>query len=143
MESIASASQPPPAAQLIAGRSAPLPLRIAYWLSLLIATAVVLRRLFALFAPASSVPSQMGGLDAVFASHAALTLAHILPALAFVAITPFALLGKARTQAVAQRILLPLGAVVGITAYAMSSHAVGGWTERSAVLVFNTLFLCI
>jgi len=40
-----------------------------------------------------------------------------------------------------ERLLFPLGAVVGITAYAMSSNPVGGWLERSAVLLFNTLFL--
>jgi hypothetical protein len=34
-----------------------------------------------------------------------------------------------------------LGAVVGLTAYAMSVFPVGGWVERSAVLFFNTLFL--
>jgi hypothetical protein len=30
---------------------------------------------------------------------------------------------------------------VGVTAYAMSKYSVGGWVERSAVLVFNSLFL--
>jgi hypothetical protein len=30
---------------------------------------------------------------------------------------------------------------VGITAYAMSSYSIGGWVERSAVLLFNSLFL--
>jgi len=34
-----------------------------------------------------------------------------------------------------------LGVWVGATAYAMSRYAVGGWLERSAVLVFNSLFL--
>ena len=33
------------------------------------------------------------------------------------------------------------GVVVGITAYAMSVDAFGGWTERTAVLFFNSLFL--
>jgi hypothetical protein len=33
------------------------------------------------------------------------------------------------------------GAMTGATAYAMSFHAIGGWVERSAVLVFNTWFL--
>jgi len=40
-----------------------------------------------------------------------------------------------------ERFLFPLGLVVGVTAYAMSVYAVGGWVERSAVLLFNTLFL--
>jgi hypothetical protein len=34
-----------------------------------------------------------------------------------------------------------LGAVVGATAYAMNTYSIGGWVERSAVLLFNTLFL--
>ena len=31
--------------------------------------------------------------------------------------------------------------MTGATAYAMNLYAVGGWVERSAVLVFNTWFL--
>ncbi len=81
-----------------------------------------------------------GGLDAVFASHAALTLAHILPAMAFVLLTPLVL--SRRSGALwAERLFFPLGAVVGVTAYAMSVYSVGGWVERSAVLFFNSLFL--
>ncbi|MBS1814018.1 MAG: hypothetical protein JSS87_03990 [Acidobacteria bacterium] len=33
------------------------------------------------------------------------------------------------------------GTVTGITAYAMSAYAVGGWVERSAVFVFDTWIL--
>ena len=40
-----------------------------------------------------------------------------------------------------ERLLFPLGAVVGMTAYAMSIPAFGGWVERSAVLFFNSVFL--
>jgi hypothetical protein len=39
------------------------------------------------------------------------------------------------------RLFFVFGAITGVTAYAMSSYAIGGWTERSAVLVFNTWFL--
>jgi hypothetical protein len=82
----------------------------------------------------------MATLDAAFASHTALTLAHILPAIAFVLLTPVVLLR--RSDAVwPQRLLFALGAVVGVTAYAMSSYSIGGWVERSAVLFFNSLFL--
>jgi hypothetical protein len=70
-----------------------------------------------------------------------LTLAHILPALAFVLVTPFFVLRKTRETAWPERVLFPLGLIVGITAYAMSNYSVGGWVERSAVLLFNTLFL--
>jgi uncharacterized membrane protein YsdA (DUF1294 family) len=117
----------------------PLWLRAGFWICSAIAVAVVIRRVFALAAPPrSSAAPQLAALDNFFASHAALTLAHILPALAFVLVAPFVVL---RRRAWAERLIFPLGAVVGITAYAMSVHAVGGWTERSAVLFFNTLFL--
>ncbi|MBV8632193.1 MAG: DUF2306 domain-containing protein [Silvibacterium sp.] len=118
----------------------PLWLRIGFWICTTIAVAVVIRRLFALAAPPrSSAAPQLAALDHFFASHAALTLAHIIPALAFVLVAPFVVF---RRQSVwAERLIFPLGAVVGITAYAISSHAIGGWIERSAVLFFNGLFL--
>jgi len=47
-----------------------------------IAIGVVLRRVVALAHPNHRGTSPTAGFDAVFASHAALTLAHILPALA-------------------------------------------------------------
>src|SRR5271154_358111 len=118
-------------------------LKVGFWICVVIAVAVVLRRVVVLAHP---TPDGAGGssptaaLDAVFASHAALTLAHILPAMAFVLLCPFVLLR--RSSAVwAERLFFPLGAWVGVTAYAMSSHPVGGWVERSAVLLFNSLFL--
>jgi hypothetical protein len=57
-------------------------LRIAFWFCTAIAVAAVLRRLFALAHPPQSGPPQLVAVEADFASHAALTLAHILPALA-------------------------------------------------------------
>jgi hypothetical protein len=33
------------------------------------------------------------------------------------------------------------GVIVRITAYAMSVDTFGGWTERTAVLFFNSIFL--
>jgi len=83
----------------------------------------------------------MAALDKVFASHAALTLAHILPALAFILVAPFFVFRKSNGTSWSERALFPLGLAVGITAYAMSTYSVGGWVERSAVLVFNTIFL--
>lgn len=107
----------------------------------MIAVAVVIRRVFALAEPARSAPTQMTGLDSAFASHTALTLAHILPALLFVILTPIAIFRKTEKFAWADQLLLPVGVIVGLTAYAMSIYSVGGWLERSAVLFFNTLFL--
>jgi hypothetical protein len=107
----------------------------------LIAVAVVVRRLVAFGFPSPSGPPQMVQLDRVFASHSALTLAHILPAMAFVVLTPFALSRRFPHLHWPERWLFPLGGIVGITAYAMSVYSVGGWIERSAVLFYNSLFL--
>ncbi len=65
-------------------------LRGGFWVCIAIAVAAVIRRIIALALPLSSGPPQLVELDRIFASHAALTLAHILPALAFVLIAPFA-----------------------------------------------------
>src|SRR6266853_2355459 len=116
-------------------------LRICFWACVVISVAVVLRRTVALAHPPQSAPPQLAALDAAFASHAALTLAHIIPALAFVVLAPFIYLRRFAGAAWPERLLFPLGAVVGVTAYAISSYSVGGWLERSAVLLFNTLFL--
>jgi hypothetical protein len=118
-------------------------LKVGFWICVVIAVAVVLRRVAVLVHPtqagaAGSSPTV--ALDAVFASHATLTFAHIIPAMAFVLLTPFVLLRRAGGEW-PERLFFPLGAWVGVTAYAMSTHPVGGWVERSAVLFFNSLFL--
>ncbi len=120
---------------------APLWLQVGFWACTLIAVAVVGRRIVALEFPSSSGPEQLVELDRIFASHAALTLAHILPALAFVVLAPFAIFRRFSRFTWPERCLFPLGAIVGITAYAMSVYSIGGWIERSAVLFFNSLFL--
>ena len=114
-------------------------LKVGFWACTVVAVAVVLRRLVALGHP-SQINPQLAALDAAFASHTELTLAHILPAMAFVLLTPVVLL---RRSAVVwpQGMLFALGAVVGASAYAMTSYSIGGWVERSAVLFFNSLFL--
>jgi hypothetical protein len=130
-----------PQDELPARSKAPLGLRIGFWVCIAISIAVVLRRVAALAFPRPSAAPQLEKLDASFASHAALTLAHIIPALAFVLLVPIILLRPPGKSSWAECILFPLGVVVGLTAYAMSSFAVGGWIERSAVLFFNTWFL--
>jgi len=115
-------------------------LRIGFWACIVISVAVVLRRTVVLAHPPQSAPPRLAELDAAFASHAALTLAHIVPALAFVLVTPFVYMRRF-AGAWPTRFLFPLGSVVGLTAYAMSKYSVGGWIERSAVLFFNSLFL--
>ena len=135
----------PASAALPKTRPSPLWIRIGFLVCIAIAIAVVIRRLVALAHPSSSGPPQMVNLDAVFASHAALTLAHIIPALLFVLIVPLYYIRRfaaaPRAHRWVERTIFFLGVIVGITAYAMSTHAIGGWIERSAVLFFNSLFL--
>ncbi|HZD46920.1 MAG TPA: DUF2306 domain-containing protein [Acidobacteriaceae bacterium] len=120
----------------------PLGLKIGFWICIVIAVAVVLRRVVALATPPNpNAPPQLAGLDAYFTAHATLTYVHILCALAFVLLLPLLFWHRTRGSVTLQRAIFPLGLLVGITAYAMSAHAVGGWLERAAVLFFNTLFL--
>ena len=119
----------------------PLWLRIGFWICILIGAAAVIRRVFALAAPAQNGPPQMSAMDDAFASHATLTLAHIVPAILFVLLAPLAVFSRFVRLRWPERILFPLGAVVGTTAYAMTAYSIGGWTERSAIYLFDTLFL--
>jgi hypothetical protein len=122
--------------------SFPLWLKIGFWSCMTIAVAVVIRRATALLgARNQAAPPQLVQLDAYFASQAALTWVHILCALAFVSLLPFLFWHRTQNSSWLERAFLILGLMVGATAYAMSMHAVGGWLERSAVLLFNTLFL--
>ena len=117
-------------------------LRGAFGVCIVIGVAVVIRRLVALSTPPNpALPPQLAQLDAFFAGHATLTYFHILCALLFVLLLPFLFLRRTRDSVPLERAVFGLGLVVGLSAYAMSRHAVGGWVERSAVLAFNTLFL--
>ena len=120
----------------------PLGLKIGFWCCIVIAVAAVLRRIVALSTPPSpNLPPQLASLDAFFLAHATLTYIHILCALVFVLLLPLLFWRRTRNSVTLERAIFPLGLIVGITAYAMSADAVGGWLERSAVLFFNTLFL--
>lgn len=121
--------------------ASPLWLRIGFWICIVISIAVVLRRVYALAFPAQKGPAPTLVLDHAFASHTALTLAHILPALLFVLLAPFIVFRPATHPAWIGRAFYLLGAIVGLTALAMSTYSIGGWTERSAVLLFDFLFL--
>ena len=115
-------------------------LKAGFWICIVIAVAAVVRRLLALVHPSQSGPPQLQSLDSYFATNAVLTRAHIIPALIFVVLVPIVLFRWTKAEW-PQRAIYVLGAIVGGTAYAMSTHAIGGWIERSAVLTFNTWFL--
>ena len=119
----------------------PLWIRIGFWICILIAIAAVLRRLVALAAPSTAGPPEMTRMDAVFASHTALTLAHIVPALLFVLLAPVIVFRRTGRPGWIDGTFYALGAIVGVTAYGMSAYPIGGRVEQSAVLVFDSLFL--
>ena len=95
-------------------------LRIWFWVCIVIAVAAVARRFIALVRP-SGTASLMSGLDANFASRTTLTLAHIIPATAFVVSAP-SVLFRASGKRWLEPALLLLGVIVGITACAMSTQ---------------------
>jgi hypothetical protein len=110
-------------------------LKAGFWLCIVIAVAIVIRRIVALSTlPSPNAPPQLAALDAYFASHAGLTYVHILCALVFIALLPLLFWSRTRNSLAIERATFLIGALVGITAYLMSTHAVGGWLERSAVL---------
>jgi hypothetical protein len=122
-------------------RRYPLWLLVGFWFSVAIAIAVVIRRLKELIQPSSGGPPQLASINAAFSSHALLTAAHIVPAAIFVILAALVLFRRNRSESL-ERLFFVFGAVTGVTAYAMSSFpVVGGWLERSAVLIFNTWFL--
>lgn len=122
----------------------PLWLLSGFWFCVVISIAVVLRRLNELVRPSHDRPPMMAALDATFSSHPVLTVMHIIPAAIFVVLAAGILLRRTSGEWL-ERLLFVMffvsGAMTGATAYAMSFHAIAGWVERSAVLVFNTWFL--
>jgi hypothetical protein len=120
----------------------PLGLRFGFWICIFVGVAIVIRRVLALRRPiASGGPPDLALLDAWFQTHAVLTYIHILTALVFLGLLPLIFWGRTRRSVLTQSTYYCLGAIVAITAYAMSAYSVGGWVERAAVLFFNTLFL--
>src|SRR5258708_16079362 len=118
----------------------PLWLLSGFWLGVVIAIAVVVRRFAELIHPARGRPPQLAAIDATFSSHATLTVMHILPAAIFVVLAAVVLLRPTGSDWL-ERLFFLCGAITGVTAYAMSRYAIGGWVERSAVLIFNTWFM--
>lgn len=118
----------------------PVGLLLGFWVSVGIALAAVGRRFIALLRPSNGGPAQMAALNATFSSHTFLTLAHIIPAAFFVGLAAVVLLRRSSGKWLEQLFFL-FGAITGITAYAMSAYAIGGWVERSAVFVFDSWFL--
>jgi predicted small integral membrane protein len=99
-----------------------------------------------LLSPPKNVPAQLAGLDQTFANKEALTLAHILPGLAFVILVPFQLSRSWRSRHLRAhrwmgRIVMILCLIIAISALAMSTQPIGGAVEASATIFFDLLFL--
>ena len=115
-------------------------IRAVFWTSAAIGLAAVARRLLTLARPAPAGPPNAPDLDAIFASHAVLTMAHIVPAAAFLLLVPFVCL-RQKPGPWLERLLILCGVVTGFTAYALARTAIGGGLEQSAVVIFDSLFL--
>ena len=117
-------------------------LKVGFWICIVIAVAAVVRRMVALLTTTQvGIPPELSKLDAWFRAHEILTWVHISAALLFVVLLPFVFRQRGGESGAVQKAFFVLGAITGATAYGMSRYAVGGWVERSAVLVFDTLFL--
>lgn len=132
---------------LVQSSSRPSPL---IWAALLFLCAIgavaAIRRIAVIIAPpaVARVP-ELAPLDSGLAAHNVLTLCHIIPALAFVMLTPMWFLPAVRRHATMRRrityALLILGVVVGTTALLLSLHPFGGVNEASAAILYDCLFL--
>src|SRR5215472_5267082 len=86
-------------------------------------------------------------LDAHFADHGPLTLAHILPAALFMLLGPLQFVRRIRSNHPrfhrwSGRIFLAASAVVGVTGLTMAfGKTVGGLDEKAAITLFGTFFL--
>jgi uncharacterized membrane protein len=114
-----------------------------------IGVAAVARRMLNLLAgsPAPAGLPEAAALDAGFARHPLLTMAHIVPGLLFVVLGPLQFVQTLRMRRPALhrwmgRLLLTSGIVIGLTALVMSPQmAIGGANETAATMLFATLFL--
>lgn len=111
----------------------------------LIGIAVVIRRSIVLCTgPGAGFNTQ---LDAGFARHARLTLAHIIPGLVFMVLGPLQFVRRLRVGRPAVhrwigRIFLGIGFVIGTTALGLSFQtSIGGANETAATTLFAVLFL--
>ena len=114
-----------------------------------IGLAVATRRTIVLMKPGtmSSAKNPAVQLDAHFANHATLTLAHVLPAMLFMALGPLQFVRGLRAKYPqvhrwSGRIFLTASTVVGVTGLTMAfGKTIGGVDEKAAITLFGTFFL--
>jgi hypothetical protein len=97
--------------------------------------------------PAGSRLAAAASLDAGFRAHRTLTFLHIIPAALFLSLVPFQFVDSIRRKHITWhrwtgRILVALGAIVGVSALVMSfTMNIGGASETAATTLFAILFL--
>ena len=114
-----------------------------------IGLAVATRRAVVLFdRGAPTAPNNpAAALDAHFADHRSLTLAHILPAALFMLLGPLQFVRRIRSNYPrfhrwSGRIFLAASAIVGVSGLTMAfGKTVGGLDEKAAITLFGTFFL--
>jgi uncharacterized membrane protein len=119
-------------------------MRRALWVCVsflsVIMIAVATRRILHVWSPTVD-------LDARFARHPYLTVAHIVPGLAFILLGPLQFMDGLRKRRPALhrwtgRLFVSAALVIGVTALIMSPQmAIGGTLETTATFVFGALFL--
>ena len=115
----------------------------------LIGAAAATRRAVVFFSPMPESASRnpAAALDAGFARHRALTLAHILPGFLFMVLGPLQFVRRIRSRHLrfhrwSGRVFVSLGIMIGITALAMSfKTSIGGPNETVATTLFAVVFL--
>ena len=125
--------------------------RLVWSLALLlvaIGLLAVARRTYVLVNPAQTPRfAAAAAMDAGFARHRTITLLHILPAGLFMALMPLQFVRRIRVKHLAWhrrsgRLLVILGAIVGLSALVMSyTTSIGGANETAATTLFAILFL--
>jgi len=122
---------------------------IAVILLAFIGLVVATRRTTVLLKPGGLNPATnpAAQLDAHFADHRTLTLAHVLPAILFMVLGPLQFVPSLRSKYPqihrwSGRIFLTASAVVGITGLTMAFRkTIGGIDEKAAITLFGTFFL--
>jgi len=114
----------------------------------LVGIAAAVRRGIVLFHPAnSSTPNPAAELDAHFADHRGLTLAHVVPAVLFMILGPLQFVKNLRAKHPSLhrwsgRVFLVSAAIIGVTGLTMVARpTIGGRDEKAAILLFGSFFL--
>jgi predicted membrane protein DUF2306 len=120
------------------------------WIALVILCGIgagaVIRRLVAFETAPLASSSEVARLDTHFANQARIILLHIVPSLLFVLLVPFQFVSALRQRRpqlhqLLSRVIMGLGAVIGISALWLSTHPLGGLAEGTATTFFGYFFL--